>query len=182
MKFKNYKIEISIPEGVEASVEKNLVLVKGPKGEVQRLLESKTVKISTKDGALELLAPVATRREKRMIGTFSSHIKNMMQGVKEPFVYELKVCSGHFPMNVAIKGDEFSIKNFLGEKIPRTLKIKQGVKVNLDGTTINVESVNKEKAGQVAADIEQLTRVTNRDRRIFQDGCWIVSKAGKAIK
>jgi large subunit ribosomal protein L6 len=84
-------------------------------------------------------------------------------------------------MNVSVSGDTFAIKNFLGEKVPRTLKIKEGVTVKVEGTDVTVESTDIEKAGQVAADIEQLTRITNRDIRIFQDGIYIVEKSRKPL-
>ena len=112
-----------------------------------------------------------------MINTFKAHLIHMIVGSMEGHVYKLKICSGHFPMTVAMKGDTLEVKNFLGEAHPRTLKIKQGADVKVNGEEIVVESPDKEIAGQTAADIEQLTRITNRDRRIFQDGIYIVEKS-----
>ncbi|MFH0936330.1 MAG: 50S ribosomal protein L6 [Candidatus Woesearchaeota archaeon] len=85
-------------------------------------------------------------------------------------------------MNVSIKENNIIINNFLGEKIPRKAKILPNVKVDIQGDIIVLESNNKESAGQTAANIEQATRITNRDRRIFQDGIFITEKAGKSIK
>lgn len=84
-------------------------------------------------------------------------------------------------MNVSLNGNQFSVKNFLGEKVPRLLTIKEGVDVTVSDTEVTVESIDIEKAGQVAADIEQLTRVTNKDIRIFQDGLYITKKPKKDI-
>ena len=123
----------------------------------------------------------ATKREKTLLGSFESHTKNMVQGVQEPFVYKLKICSGHFPMSVNVSGKEFVIKNFLGESVPRKLTLNEEAQVKVDGTEIIVTSTNKEIAGQTAASIETLCRITDRDRRIFQDGCYMIEKAGKAI-
>ena len=80
-------------------------------------------------------------------------------------------------MNVAVNNGVLTIKNFLGESVPRTLKIKDGSDVKVDGQIITVNSTDIEKAGQTAASIEQLTRITNRDRRIFQDGIFIIEKS-----
>ena len=74
------------------------------------------------------------------------------------------------------------IKNFLGEKVPRSLKLKHGVTVNVDGSQIVVEGVDRELAGQVAADIEQATRRPGFDTRVFQDGIYIISKDGEEQK
>jgi large subunit ribosomal protein L6 len=114
-----------------------------------------------------------------MIGTFTSHIKNMIKGVTELYVYKLKVCSGHFPITVQATKDDFIVKNFLGETIPRKMKLVKGVSVKVEGEIVTVESTDKEIAGRTASDIEQLVRITNRDRRIFQDGIWMTEKAGK---
>lgn len=175
------ELEQVIPQGVSITINGYTVKVKGPKGEVAKDLPHKTIKIQTQEGKLTLACPNATKREVVMAYTFNAHIKNMIAGVTNSHMYKLKVCSGHFPMSVALSGDVLAVKNFLGEKIPRTLKIKKGAQVKVEGNDITVESPNKELAGQVAADIEQLTRVTNRDNRIFQDGIYITNKSGKIL-
>ena len=112
-----------------------------------------------------------------ILGTLKSHINNMVKGVKEGFDYELKICSGHFPMNVSLDNGEVIVKNFLGESVPRKKKMQSGAEIIIKGNDITVTSADKEKAGQVAASIESLTRITNKDRRIFQDGIYITHKA-----
>ena len=54
--------------------------------------------------------------------------------------------------------------------------------MKVEGDNVSVESPDKELAGTTASDIEQLTRRPNFDTRIFQDGIFITSKAGKEIK
>ncbi len=173
--------QVPIPEGVTASYQNNVLVVEGKAGKVERTLIQPGIAISVKDNVVHLDAPNATQREKRHLYTMRSHIRNMLQGAQEGHTYKLKVCSGHFPMNVSVSGDKLTVKNFLGEAVPRVLSLKQGAVVKLDGDIITVSAPSKEIAGQQAADIEQLTRITNRDRRIFQDGLYIVEKDGRPI-
>jgi len=181
MKVEKLEKAVKVPEGVTVSVESNNVTVKGEKGEFSRRFADPRVEINMAENSVIVLAKNATKREKKRIFTYAVHIKNMIKGVKEGHVYKLKICSGHFPMNVENAGDKFSVKNFLGEKIPRILKIREGTTVKVEGTEIIVESIDKEKAGQTAANIEKLTRVRGRDLRIFQDGIYIIEKSGKVL-
>jgi large subunit ribosomal protein L6 len=177
------KERLEIPKDIEVRLEGGLISVKGNKGEISKRLLNPKVKIEIKENEIVISSKKkATKREKKIIGTFKSHINNMLKGAAEPFVYKLKICSSHFPITVSIKGSEFSVQNFLGESIPRKLVIKKGVNVSVDGSDIVVESPDVELAGQTAASIEKLCRITNRDKRIFQDGIYITSKAGKEIK
>lgn len=174
--------KIEIPEGVEIKIEKGLVSAKGKKGECQKNILDPKIEMQVEGKEVVLSSKKGTKREKTKIGSYKSHIKNLIKGASEGHVYKLKICSGHFPMNVAVSGKDLSVKNFLGEKKPRTLKIKEGADVKIEGDIITVESCSKERAGQIAADIESLTRITNRDLRIFQDGIYITEKDGYPVR
>ncbi len=167
--------EVEIPEGVQIEIAKT-IKVKGPKGEVERILSYPTVELVKKDNVVALEPKRLTKREKKIINTYVAHLKNMFKGVQEPFKYEVKVCSGHFPMSVSVVGNELVIKNFYGEKVPRRAKIVEGVTVKIEGDMVNIEGCDIERVGQTAANMEKATRITNRDRRIFQDGLWIINK------
>ncbi|MFT4250523.1 MAG: 50S ribosomal protein L6 [Candidatus Woesearchaeota archaeon] len=169
---------VEVPEGVTVTYENKVFTAKGPQGEVSRTIYHPKILIRASQKEITFDVPVATQREKRQAYTLRAHIRNVLRGVTEKHVYKLKICSGHFPMNVSLSNGVFTVKNFLGEAVPRTLKLKKGVDVKLDGDIIEVSSVNIELAGSQASDIEQLTRITNRDRRIFQDGIFIIQKDG----
>jgi len=168
---------IEIPEGITAERKGTVLAVTGPNGTVEKNVGNPRVVITVESDGVKLISKRATKSEKKMINTYKAHIKNMLKGVGEVHQYKLKICSGHFPMNVSINNSIVTIKNFIGESVPRTLALKPGVDVKLDGQIITVESPDIELAGQAAADIEQLTRITNRDRRIFQDGIFIIKKS-----
>ena len=174
--------EIEIPEGVEVDIRENgLITVKGPGGQNQRVLRDAKVGFDVADGKVRVFMEKGTKREKTRLKTYERHINNMIVGVTEGFTYKLKICSGHFPMNVSVSGNKLTVKNFIGEKNPRVLTIREGANVKVDGDMITVTGTDREVCGQVAASIETLTRITNKDRRVFQDGIYITEKCGKAL-
>jgi large subunit ribosomal protein L6 len=172
---------IEIPEGVEVEVDGNSVKTKGESGEIEREFKIKKIDIEKMDGKIRLSSKSASKKEKKVMNSVAAHIKNMVAGAKDKFEYKLKICASHFPMTVEIKGKEAFVKNFLGEKIPRKVKIPEGVEIQIDKEFITVISPNKELAGQAAANFEKSTNVRLRDRRIFQDGIFITNKAGREI-
>jgi large subunit ribosomal protein L6 len=168
---------LPIADGVTVTYENKIVVVKGPKGEVSRNFYNPNISITTEGSNLKLFCPKGTKRENRLIFTMKSHLTNMMKGVQEPWSYGLKICSSHFPMNAKVDGNTFMVKNFLGEKTPRKFTFPDAVKVKIAGTDVTVESIDLEKAGNVAGRIELITAIRGRDQRIFQDGIYIVRKA-----
>ncbi len=112
--------------------------------------------------------------------TFASHIRNLIHGVTEGFTYTLRLVYAHFPVKVSVRGDRVVIENFLGERHPRTAVIRGATKVDVRGDTLTVTGPSLEDVGQTAANIEQATRIKNKDPRVFQDGIYIVSKGGEA--
>ena len=182
MAEKKLGARIEVPEGVEVKIEAGIVSVKGPKGECSKKLIDPWIGMKTEGKEVVFTPKKQTKREKTMLWTYVSHLQNMIKGASKGHVYRLKICSGHFPMNVSVSGDEFVVNNFLGEKKPRIVKIKEGATVKIEGEIVVVESTSKETAGQTAADIESLTRITNRDLRVFQDGIYITEKDGKPVR
>jgi len=172
---------VEIPDGIQVTG-KNDLTVKGPKGELKRTFNFPGVQVVAGSKEIVISAKKATKREKKIIYTYAAHLRNMMKGVQEPWVYKLKVCASHFPMNVSMSGKDFIVKNFLGEKVPRKFTIKEGVTVKVDGKDVIVESIDKELAGNTASEIELITTIRGRDLRVFQDGIYITEKAGKPIK
>ncbi|HJX49965.1 MAG TPA: 50S ribosomal protein L6 [Candidatus Nanoarchaeia archaeon] len=168
--------EIKIPEGVEATLKGSSLTVKGPEGENKRTFDTRKLIFELKDKKIVIGDKKATKKEKKRINTIASHIENMLVGVQEKFEYILKVVYSHFPITVEIKGNEAIIKNFLGEKIARKAKIPEGAEVKVNKEIINIKSVNKEIAGQAAANLERATIIRKRDRRIFQDGIYLITK------
>jgi large subunit ribosomal protein L6 len=174
---------LDIPEGVSIVHHHMTFTIKGKKGEVILTFTHPAVEYKVEGNQVHFYVNKKyTQREKKTINTYKSHLKNACKGVMEPHVYKLKVCSGHFPMSVAVKGKDFEVKNFLGEKVPRRLHIKDGAAVKVDGDVIVVEGIALAIVSQVAADIEELTKRPGFDKRIFMDGIWMIEKDGEALR
>jgi large subunit ribosomal protein L6 len=178
---KEFFSEIEIPEGVEANIEDSTLSVKGPEGENKRTFNTHKLEFAKKDSKIVIGNKKATKVEKKMTNTISAHIKNMIKGVQEKFEYKLKVVFSHFPITAEVQGNKIIIKNFLGEKIPRECSIPEGAEVKIEKDIITVSSIDKETAGQAAANLESVTKIRMRDRRVFQDGIYIINKAGREL-
>lgn len=179
MKVQNYLEEITIPEGTTVQIQGVEVTVSKGKHVLKREFKDPRLKLKAESDKIRLEVAKMTRKEKMLVGSVVAHLKNMLTGVNEQFIYKLRVCAGHFPMNLALNGKTLVVKNFVGEKVPRTMSIKDGVEVKIEGSDIIVTSADKELAGQTAGAIELLCRRPGFDPRIFQQGIYIMEKAGK---
>jgi len=173
--------ELEIPEETTIKIEKGFFMVKGQKGELQKKLYNPRISVRIIGNKIVFESKKATKREKKLIKTYLAHLKNMISGVNQIHSYKLRVCSGHFPMSVNMRGNMLEIKNFVGETVPRTLLIPKEVNVRIEGQYVTVEGVNKELTSQIAAQIEKLTRRPGYDKRVFQDGIFIIEKDGKPV-
>jgi len=169
---------VEIPEGVTATLDGDNITISGPNGSISREFASPRHDIFQEGGALLVRVDMPRSKEKALAGTWNAHLNNMVKGVTDGFTYTLKVLYSHFPMTVEVKGTEFVVNNYFGERVPRRAKILNGVNVKVENkTTVVVTGVDKENVGQTAANIERSTTVKNRDRRVFQDGIYLISKA-----
>lgn len=182
MKLDKMDYRVEIPEKVNVDLKDGMFTVKGPKGEVKRAFIYKKVSIKKEGNAIAFSVLKPTKREKAAIFTTEAHLRNMFKGVLEGSIYKLKICSGHFPMKVTYRNNLLEVKNFMGETIPRTLKIKPGVEVVVKEPEITVSSPDRELASQTAASIEQVAKRASFDRRVFQDGIYITVKDSKEVK
>jgi large subunit ribosomal protein L6 len=169
---------IQLPEDVDASVDHLELTIEGPDGTVTRRLWYPDVSVSVDGDEVVVESPADDAKTSATIGTFESHIRNMVHGVTEGWTYRMQVHYSHFPMQVQVEGDEVVVQNFLGETAPRRTAILGDTEVEVDGEEITLQGSDKEAVGQTAGSIEQLTRVTDKDNRVFQDGVYIVEKPG----
>ena len=168
--------EIEIPEGIEVRKEGNDLLIKGPKGELRREFYDHGIKVEIEESKVKVSSANDRRKSKALVGTWASHIRNMVTGVRLGWEARLKMVYSHFPIKFSVQGNKAVIQNFLGERKDREVKLKGDVKVDVQKDEVIVTGINKEHVGQAAASIEIVAKVKGFDRRVFQDGFHLVQK------
>jgi large subunit ribosomal protein L6 len=170
---------VELPDEVSAEMDHLDLAVEGPNGSVTRRLWYPDVSVSVEEDAVSIEVEETDAKTNATVGTFESHVRNMIHGVIEGWEYQMEVFYSHFPMQVSVDGDHVVIENFLGEKAPRRTPIHGDTEVQVDGEEIALSGPSIEDVGQTAADIEQLTRVQEKDTRVFQDGVYITAKPNR---
>jgi len=182
---------------VEVSVTARVVTVKGKLGQLVRdfkhmPMECRIVKGSDipdeldaeNEAALEKSYVkvdlwFATRKQLASVRTVCSHIENMIVGVTRGFIYKMRFVYSHFPINVSLNGEYVEIRNFLGERRVRKVKLLEGVKyIRSDDVKdeIHLTGIDITKVSLTAAQIQQNTNIRNKDLRKFLDGIYVSEK------
>ena len=171
---------VKIPQGVRVTVEAATVRVSGTKGDLRRRLWHPRVRLAVEGDEVRITCELPKRKEKAVAGTYAAHVRNMIEGVTRGWRYRMKIVYSHFPMKASVRGAEFVIENFLGERHPRKAKILAGTQVKVEGDQVVLEGPDLEAVSQTAANIEQATKIKGFDPRVFQDGIYIVAKGETA--
>jgi len=170
---------IAIPDGVTVTLDGNVLKVKGPKGELCRTFSHPTVVVAVDSEKVTVSCEYPRIKEKAMVGTFRAHVRNMFRGVTEGYAYELKIVQSHFPMKVSVndKTKTVDVANYMGGHAIRHANIVGNAKVKISGTDITVSGIDIEEVGQTAANMEKSTQRGGFDKRVFEDGIYIVKKS-----
>jgi large subunit ribosomal protein L9e len=181
MKYIQTEQVLDIPAGVTVDIKARTVKVVGPRGELTKDLKHIDVtfrKINNR--AIKIIVHNGDRKHVAALRTVKSLIANLIKGVTQGFKYKLRYVYAHFPINVNVieqDGDKFvEIRNFLGEKRVRLVKIFDGVTIEQSSTQkdeLVVSGNSLEAVSQNAADIQQICRVRNKDIRKFLDGIYV---------
>jgi large subunit ribosomal protein L6 len=169
---------LPIPEQVSVQVEGRTIRVKGPLGSLFEDLSHLPVSMSVDQNQVLMETVWPRKREIGMLGTAAAHVRNMIKGVTQGYRYDLRTVYAHFPVTVKVdeKAKVLKIENFTGEKTPRYARILDGVKVLVKGEDISVEGVDLKAVSQTAANIQDSTRIKEKDLRVFLDGIYISGK------
>ncbi len=177
-RFETLQRTLQVPENVSVQIEGRIVKVKGPLGALVEDLSHLPVSLSVEQNQVRLQTVWPRKREIGMLGTAAAHVRNMIKGVTQGYKYDLRTVYAHFPVTVRVdeKAKVLKIENFTGEKTPRYAQILDGVKVAIKGDDISVEGVDLKSVSQTAANIQDSTRIKEKDLRVFLDGIYISAK------
>ena len=164
---------VEIPEGVDAMVDGRIVTIRGEKGELIRDFSHAPININLDEKTVTVQASWPRKKEAALVGTVRSHIQNMVKGVTKGFTYKMKIVFSHFPITVKVQGKTFTINNFTGERSPRNAKIMGNSKVIVKGDDIIIQGIDLEDVSQTAANIQNSTKIRNKDPRVFLDGIYV---------
>ena len=167
---------IQIPDDVVVNIDGHKVTVRGSKATLTRDFSHAKVSLETNGKTVRVWAQWPRKKEASLIGTIESHIKNMITGVTKGYTYKLKIVFSHFPITVKVQDRAVLVENFTGERRPRKAKILGDVKVKLETDDIIVQGTSLEDVSQTSANIEMMTRVTNKDPRVFLDGIYVFER------
>ena len=171
---------IPVPAGVTVEVAEGSVTVTGPQGSLRRQLPEG---ISVDRDADQLLVrrPDDERRHRALHGLTRSLVANMVTGVTQGFTKELEIVGVGYRANA--KGPE-ALELALGFSHPVSVDAPDGVTFEVPSPTrIIVKGIDKEKVGQVAADIRKIRKPEPyKGKGVRYAGERVLRKAGKAAK
>ena len=174
---------ITVPKGITVTINSRRVTVKGPKGELKRDFRHLPVAIQKINGGkkIEVSMYFGLSKQKAALRTVCSHIDNLITGVTKMFQYKMRLVYAHFPVNSQITqgGKGIEIRNFLGEKIVRSIAMLGETKIQKGTITkdeLILEGNDIDHVSRSAALIHQSCLVKNKDIRKFLDGIYVASK------
>jgi large subunit ribosomal protein L6 len=143
------KKPVAIPSGVTASVEGQVVKVKGPKGALSLVLHD-DVTAKVEDGGIKVDPRAETKRARAMWGTYRSLLDNVMTGVTKGFERRLEISGVGY--RAALQGKNLQVQ--LGYSHDIVYPIPEGITIAVPKPTeIVVSGIDGQKVGHVAAEI-----------------------------
>ena len=167
---------VEIPENIQLALEGRKITVQGPKGKIVKDFNHTKLDMVKEGNLLRLSVENPRRTEAALVGTISAHVKNMIKGVSQGWIYKMKIVFVHFPMTIKVVGKEVHIENFVGERKSRIAAILGDTKVTIKQEDVIVEGIDINDVSQTAANIQTRVKIRNKDLRKFLDGIYVYSK------
>ena len=173
------RLPITVPSGVEVTLDGREVTVKGPKGTLSHTV-AEPIEVAMEDGKVTVTRPNDINTVRALHGLTRSLINNMVVGVTEGYKKTLVIQGVGYRVVAKGKNLEFS----LGYSHPITVEPPEGITFTVERPTqLTVEGIDKQKVGEIAANIRKLRKPDPyKGKGVRYQGEVIRRKAGKAGK
>ncbi|MBD0282988.1 MAG: 50S ribosomal protein L6 [Thermoleophilaceae bacterium] len=170
------KQPISLPDGVEVSIEPELVRVKGPKGELQERV-SRAIDVREEDGQVVVTRPSDRGEHRALHGLTRSLIANMVEGVTNGFEKRLEIQGVGY--RAQLQGRKLVLS--LGYSHPVEMEAPDGVDFEVPAPTrVVVRGISKQAVGEVAAGVrKQRPPEPYKGKGVRYEGEYVARKVGK---
>jgi large subunit ribosomal protein L6 len=169
------KRPIAIPQKTEVTVSGHTLTVKGPKGTLTKPLH-RYIGVEVGQDGVQVSEKVQNLESRALVGTYASHVRNMLTGVTAGFTKRLLVEGVGYKWDVQGK----TLNLALGFSHPVKVAIPDGLTVTADKGTLTIVGFDKELVGQFAANIRALKKPEPyKGKGIRYEGEVIRRKQGK---
>ncbi|MCK4781973.1 50S ribosomal protein L6 [Candidatus Parcubacteria bacterium] len=145
------KKPIEIPDKVEIKIESQKVIVKGPKGELFRVIPNE-IKVDVKDGKVFVATQLATKKAPALWGLIRALIANMLIGVTDGFQKELEIQGIGY--QASLEGSDLVLKVGFSHSVK--VDCPEGIEFLVNKNIISIKGIDKGLVGQVAANIRKI--------------------------
>lgn len=145
---------IELPEGTQAKIENDFIIVKGPKGELKTKMNG-IIKIEITDKEIKLsIDNQDDGNSKALWGLFRSLIKNMVVGVNESYTKKLEINGVGY--KAAASDSKLTLN--LGFSHPVIYELPEGIKAEVQANVIIINGIDKQLVGEVSAQIRKIRK------------------------
>lgn len=174
------KLPITVPAGVDVTIDGQKVTVKGSKGELSHVV-AEPITVSFSDGQLQVSRPDDERLSKSLHGLSRTLLHNMVIGVTEGYEKKLEIVGVGY--RVQAKGPK-QLEFALGFSHPVIVDAPEGITFTVENPThFSVQGIDKQLVGEIAANIRKIRKPEPyKGKGVRYQGEQVRRKAGKAGK
>ncbi len=175
------KLPITVPSGVDVTIDGQTVTVKGPKGELTHVVAEPITVARDEDGVLAVSRPDDQRKSKELHGLSRTLVANMVTGVTEGYEKKLEIVGVGYRVQAK---SPTTLEFALGFSHPVTVQAPDGVTFTVETPTrFSVQGIDKQTVGEVAANIRKLRKPEPyKGKGVRYAGEQVRRKVGKAGK
>ena len=170
------RLPVAVPSGVDVTIDGQAVTVKGPKGELKHVLADAMV-AKLENGGIDIAMREDTKEARALWGMSRTLVANLIAGVTEGFTKKLEITGVGY--RAAVQGQNLQLQ--LGYSHDIAYPIPQGIQIVCPKPTeIVITGIDKQKVGQVAAEIRRFRPPEPyKGKGIKYAGEFILRKEGK---